>query len=435
MPAEPMIFGQWWKYDRYEIREGFICPVPGATLQSYDPWQTYADSQRTTRKEPPYQSLLRLLSVLGGEQSDQSPLCAQAILSDAEGLREDLVLALDESDHVNEVDVDFILAEFWRDRYEAGDIDFDFVMDRIGRVIPRAGVGLLPLEAFGVYVEPGPADLAKLRRLCPLPPRWEQSISEWCSEHGLLGILPHIAESVVMAARWVRHRGPSMRASATEHYRSNGKWSTRQVWCSFFEGVDLGTPVMGALLPISPGYSPRCPGARVRHIEKYGREDRGLSEETLFESWCDFFPTVLEDRQATYEYPRPLTDEFWRLYAEPVEVFLRYALILKQAVKSELSTLETLLEPIGVALNHNCEGRAMEQWRCPSLLSAFAKMAIQDLAGGSSVLRCPSCGLPFGSSAYQAVYCSPQCAWRYRKHRARSAKRIRRGWFLPPPSR
>jgi hypothetical protein len=64
----------------------------------------------------------------------------------------------------------------------------------------------------------------------------------------------------------------------------------------------------------------------MRHIEIYG-EETGLTEEDLLETWCDFFPSIPRSKRLTYTYPQPLTDDFWRIYEEPLEVFLRHALI------------------------------------------------------------------------------------------------------------
>jgi hypothetical protein len=158
----------------------------------------------------------------------------------------------------------------------------------------------------------------------------------------------------------------------------------------------------------------------MRHIEIYG-EESGLTEEDLLETWCDFFPSIPKSKRLTHTYPQPLTADFWRIYEEPLEVFLRHALIFLCAVSSCPQYLQALLEPVGISLERKEDGSIGERWCCPSLLSAFANMAAQDLSGGGTSLRCPACGGVFVSSAYQAVYCSERCAWRHRKRRARKA--------------
>ena len=66
-----LVTGGWWRWTRYEIRDGCIRPAPGARLESYDPREIWlrtrppAKSSNQGRSgEPPYQSLLRLLGEL-----------------------------------------------------------------------------------------------------------------------------------------------------------------------------------------------------------------------------------------------------------------------------------------------------------------------------------------------------------------------------------
>ncbi|MBN1460801.1 MAG: hypothetical protein JXA57_14810 [Armatimonadetes bacterium] len=318
-------------------------------------------------------------------------------------------------------------------RLDCQELGIAGMADMFDDVIPRSGIGLTPFEVCGNYYEPDPPTLVQLRELSPLPKGAEDEIAAWCSEYGLLGIIPHIAESVTLIPIWRTDiPGVDSVGETKEHYRANGKWLTRVINCTFEPGVDLGRAVDGKLLPLSEkysyndgvlqsrgAYSPRCPGSRTRHIEKYGVEMPGLSEETLYETWCDYFPDIPSSAKPSYRYPRPLTEEFWHIYAEPVEAFLRHALVFQNAVTSRLSSLETLLEPVGVELVVDQKKGVRQSWSCPSLLSMFAAMAAQDLAGGFRILRCRSCGEPFTTSAYQAVYCSKNCAWRDRKRRAR----------------
>ncbi len=51
-------------------------------------------------------------------------------------------------------------------------------------------------------------------------------------------------------------------------------------------------------------------------------------KEGLPTTWGRFFPDVPEAERDTYPYPAPCGPEFWRLYAEPVEDFLRAAATL-----------------------------------------------------------------------------------------------------------
>src|ERR1022692_4172900 len=170
---------------------------------------------------------------------------------------------------------------------------------------------------------------------------------------GLLGVLPHVAESVTHCARWTlgERYNPELQfmAETIQHYRAHGRWFTKVLHCSFDDTENLGKPKEGEPLPRAPGYLPRCPGARMRHIEIYG-EESGLTEEDLLETWCDFFPSIPKSKRLTHTYPQPLTADFWRIYEEPLEVFLRHALIFLCAVSSCPQYLQALLEPVGISL-------------------------------------------------------------------------------------
>src|SRR6267142_2242056 len=71
MDREPhVVAGRWWRFTKYEIRDGYIRPAPGAELQPADPWVAYRDSrQGGTRQAPPYESLLGVLRNLSFQVS------------------------------------------------------------------------------------------------------------------------------------------------------------------------------------------------------------------------------------------------------------------------------------------------------------------------------------------------------------------------------
>ena len=56
--------GTWWRFDRYELRDGFILPAPQAVLEYYDPWGEYRGQSRAKIAVSPYHSLLELAGQL-----------------------------------------------------------------------------------------------------------------------------------------------------------------------------------------------------------------------------------------------------------------------------------------------------------------------------------------------------------------------------------
>jgi hypothetical protein len=67
---ERLQLGGWWKFDRYEIDDGYIRPVTGAKLVKYDPWEMY--HQATSQKaavSPPHTQLLQLVQSIRFEKT------------------------------------------------------------------------------------------------------------------------------------------------------------------------------------------------------------------------------------------------------------------------------------------------------------------------------------------------------------------------------
>ena len=76
-----VVTGGWWRWTRYEIRDGYIRPAPGSRLESYDPrdiWLSTRPPAKSSNQrrsgEPPYQSLLRLLGELEYRRPGDAPL-------------------------------------------------------------------------------------------------------------------------------------------------------------------------------------------------------------------------------------------------------------------------------------------------------------------------------------------------------------------------
>ena len=50
----------WYRFDRYEIKGGYIRPSPGAKLSQYKPWDAFGPRKGQAGRSQPYQSLLQL---------------------------------------------------------------------------------------------------------------------------------------------------------------------------------------------------------------------------------------------------------------------------------------------------------------------------------------------------------------------------------------
>ena len=348
---------EWFRFDQYEVRDGYIRPAPGANLERYDPWQEYFQGwEREKRPVQPYLSLDELLKRL----------------------------------------------DFDRSRY--------------------------PL---------------------PLTPESEVEVATWCAKHGLLGLLPHTVQGVVLAPRWepsllTQESSPSeeewLYPTVESYYRTTTRWRTRinnlppreNLPDSSQSGYQKGDLVSDSYLS---DYGVR-PGVFLRDLSR--------SEwrfEPLDRTWAKFFPDVALEERATYRYPRPLSEPFWRSYAEPLADFydaakaLGGALSLLEESKSTeesgetrflkidggLEILYSLLEPVRPALARAEDGSFLQYWESTSLLGSFAMMAYADLTQ-RRVRRCEACGSLFNSEAHQTRFCSDKCRHRVQKRKQREER-------------
>jgi hypothetical protein len=160
-----------------------------------------------------------------------------------------------------------------------------------------------------------------------------------------------------------------------------------------------------------------------------GWDSRSLTRSKLREI-APFFPATGSPEKSnqweTYEYPVPLSPEFWRAYAEPVSEFVRGALILRDAVEAmslkkiprskkdkerfaHLGALDFLLNPVGMTYRFQNNVGLKDRPVAGSLLATLAVMALQALPKGQ-VRECDECGAVFISGAHPWTrFCSKRC--------------------------
>jgi hypothetical protein len=155
------------------------------------------------------------------------------------------------------------------------------------------------------------------------------------------------------------------------------------------------------------------------------------NQESLSETWANYFPYASKEEAETYFYPLPYSYGFWHRYAESVDAFLAGALFLRDALAGindqadegkryrGIQMLNQLVSNASMVLDQSEDGTLQQEWLFPSLLSCFAVMALQDLTQQRRVLSCDNCNRPFVTEAYQARYCSDKCRRTAQKRRYR----------------
>ena len=280
----------------------------------------------------------------------------------------------------------------------------------------------------------------KIGRSLDLSPEDQTLICEWCAKHGLLGILSHRVQAITLPARWqpIVEESSLLQPTSRAYLRTSSDWRT--ISRAHIRGTGDGR-VEGAIVGEHdlPAGCPR-PGVIIRKLghPKWEQED-------LDQSWATYFPDVPREQAAEYQYPRPHTEAFWRLYAEPVKEFIAAAARLRDAIEpiekrkpvkqlSEregsalirgLEMLTELTAPVSITVDVDLEGQPFTRWVSPALLSSFAAMAVQDLCFGRHIRECQACRKPFVSDAWQALYCTEQCRWRAQQQRHREQVRKR----------
>jgi predicted RNA-binding Zn-ribbon protein involved in translation (DUF1610 family) len=279
----------------------------------------------------------------------------------------------------------------------------------------------------------------------------EAAILEWCSHHGLLGLLTSLVRSVVLAPRlvdkpWAGH-GPvfctydhyaggwRIRYRTTTGYTDETRESYENQRIDFEKGTPLNT------------LHPEWQAHLIRHRRL---TDQALLREPLDSLGAVFYPIVKEENRTTFPYFVPTSVESWLGYAEPLTFFLEAANVFRRMVDllahsphrvrddverlgrtflnpQGLEDLESLMAPIKRTVAY-MEGERQEVWVAPSLLSSYAAMFCEDWVRRRP-RRCEECGKIFVSGQRNVKYDSPRCrnTALKRVYRHRRAKRESRG--------
>ncbi len=393
--------GKWWRFDRYEISEGYIRPTADARLESYDPWSLYRTSFGQRGGRAPYESLARLSRQLGDAR--QTP--TRAMHNDAQGRTYFVRVAEDHDQH----------------------------------------------------------------------------IADWCSQYGLLGLLPARARIVALAPRWyldetlppvdphiVRRPDMTEEELATSvsftrqdrlvprqliYRRSATGWLTYSIksYQERDEAVIEGGLVKKAYLPDNwpaPYAILEAPFGVVGNVHKE------LRPWPLSEEWAGYFPSVQWGETETYPYPAPLSDAFWRLYGETVTDFYHAARLFRQVLENLAGTdvasevpretrvarcrryLAEMVAGAQPTLAQTESGRLQQVFSEPSLLSTLGMMLLLDLDRYDRVRTCDLCTWPFVAHTSRDRFCEEKCrrTWQQGDRRARQVTTLAEALMRESPT-
>lgn len=287
----------------------------------------------------------------------------------------------------------------------------------------------------------------------------KQAIEAWCSKFGLLGLLPHLGREIALSPHWRedsreivddhggRLAGIGGRAQVV-YRREGGLWISEERWLD--ADVNEKSPEIAIAGPTD--YVDQPDGGELLDAqwdEKGRPRDEALMtmlgaadsyRQPLADAVARYFPDIPPGEERTYDYPIPLSERFWKCYAEPVEEFARAVKFFADSVQlagsrdkakahSGLCRLHALIGPITEMPPTQSRPNRRDGAQpvvVGSLLAAFARMAYQDLRGGARAIICAGCQTVFVSSHYQSRFCSSKCRWKTLKQRQRSKVTRRR---------
>jgi hypothetical protein len=262
-----------------------------------------------------------------------------------------------------------------------------------------------------------------------LTPDAREAVAEWCSRHGLLGLL--LSEIDVFQL-------PIFTTTADNHLAALAHvpigCEVHESWRYFHQGAEWLIGVDAVALTASPPGKWPAAGALVKKSPLSQPVFRNPDE-----AWGRYFPRLASKQDPRKRYPYPHGEAFCAEYSESVDDFVRTVFAFSAALellKPDQSpygdaandkadagrrALESLADTATLALRRLTDGSHEQVWDCPSLLTSYAAMALIDMSEKRRLLSCNSCGRLFVARAWQAGYCTPNCRARALKKRYRAS--------------
>ncbi len=363
-PHRPLNVGHWWRFSRYEIRGGYICPAPNARLSQYDPWTA------TEQKGRPFESLLKLMHGIDYDLEG-------TFVNSATGHGEVNMPALTPA-----------------------------ATERILNWCARYGLLGIALQQMRALV---------------LAPRWARSFTTKRLPRSWMGA--ELRHYVRTSGSW--YGGTSVgahRNGVTEgDLVPSDLWSSR--WPKPGCYVDTEYPVAStrhqgfeglAVLPLRETWAHFTLGVPPGDEETY---DYATPYSSRF--WREYGEAVIDFLGAAQTLSRGLEALKVREQRAGIEVS-------PQVVRARgRRILDEFLAATNPVVLEEPEGNQRIVFRSPSLLGMMAVMAAEDVATGGSMQRCANerCQTSFVTTSRRERYCSARCRSTAEQGKYREAQR------------
>lgn len=361
--------GEWVRFSRYVVKEGYIRPQPGARLNVYNPWEEFEKAHRVHRTlDAPYTPLLQL----GAKLEFQPERTGSSLLDSRFTPTEPSKRAIVE----------------WSEAHGPLGILHSVVqtftpVPRWERAPPPA-VSRLFREGEGLQKDT--PDLAK-SAWC-----YTKSAGRWYSWQ--IQTVGPVEKKTRIGDVVPKYQGPVdfepgvllWPFAVGELGESFGQWNKEKfsgMWSKFFPDVP----------------------PKEREAYPYPRPNK----EKFFRIYAE---------------PVPAFAAWAKWFYEAVEILgnlKRGKSAATDHEKSAVYFLNALTASIGPSLKIT-DSALKQEWMSASLLASYAMMVIQDLTVGHKFHACLTCRTPFISDSENTRYCSPRCRRTMQKRRYRSRK-------------
>jgi len=248
------------------------------------------------------------------------------------------------------------------------------------------------------------------------------TLVDFCSNWGLLGVLPSQASEICLAERdrryvkWRGHWTEILRQASGTSSIDYIDWE-EAMWMAPAQGA---AGLAGNPLQLAGNFD-----------SSFAVWDQYQDEPIEVLGGC-FFPGL-----PISEYPLPGSQPFWQMYNEPVYLIATMLLrfLISVEVLSGISGPASLADRrialqflrILAAEDHAdtaiCGDDYRDEHATPGLLAAFAAMFLRDWKSKRRVVHCETCGTTFVTSDTRVKFCSERCRKTMLMRRYRKSKR------------
>jgi hypothetical protein len=377
------ILGGWYRFDAYEVRDGYIRPAPGASGGTYDPWTSFRSRERGEPVECAHDALLRLVEAVDANAAATESLiaawCNQYGLLGVLPHRVEAVSLAARWEHPGAPVPKGAVWPVWRHYVRASDRWMECwefpegFQDAFARPDqPPAGFPLAGIQQRGRLVPRARCSKAWGRPAVVL----RVPLSPGATD----GLGVERPEQQPLSSTWSRYF-PTVPESERDTYPYPCP-GTVEFWRLYAEPVQ---EFIGAARRLRDA---------LRDLDQVSFPERP-DDVTVLES------TFLEARGLTRLH----------MLTAPLKVAVAF---------------DPLTNPIRVALTPTERGFYRQIWVSPSLLSSIGMMALVDRVG--SPPRCKSCGKDLVPGRSIGIYCSARC-----RETGRKAQKRRRAAGKPFP--